>query len=56
MDKMDEIFYKYFELISPLYDPDVSDDEVEDIVEELEEFLGFKFSNKTVERLRNLGR
>lgn len=54
-EEKSEIYDKYFNIISPLYNPNMDEDEFLARIDELEEFLGMKLKLSTVSRFRVIG-
>tara|TARA_R110000868_G_scaffold32143_4_gene117186 strand:- start:6744 stop:6917 length:174 start_codon:yes stop_codon:yes gene_type:complete len=54
--ELEKIYDKYFEITSKFYDKDIDKEEFFDIVDEVENLLGFELSDETIERFAQLGK
>jgi S-adenosylmethionine/arginine decarboxylase-like enzyme len=57
--ELEKVYEKYFEITAKFYDKEI-DKEIDkadffDIVEEVEQLLGFELTNKTIERFAKIG-
>jgi hypothetical protein len=53
--EMEKVYERYFDITAKFYDKEIDKDEFFDIVEEVEELLGFELTEKTIERFAQIG-
>jgi hypothetical protein len=53
--ELEKVYKKYFEITAKFYDKEIDKADFFDIVEEVEQLLGFELTNKTIERFAKIG-
>jgi hypothetical protein len=53
--ELEKVYEKYFEITAKFYDKEIDKEEFFDIVDEVEELLGFELTEETIERFAQIG-
>jgi len=54
--EIEKVYERYFQITAKFYEKELDDEEFYDIVDELENLLGFDLNEKALERFAELGK